>query len=303
MKKIILTLMFIFLFSNLAFGLTAQVDTHSTGTINLKINGAPPFDISKSLDNINFDELLTTNDYIFTEYGLEASRSYFYKVKDSTGSEIYVKYTAPSLFMQIIPLEVIDISDTFVTVKWDMYDFRFGDIYLDGNFYKNIDDTTSLTFDNLVPNTEHNVYIINNLNVKSNTITFKTTDYLDSIDKMLKELFISSNFNVDTDSDGLVDGLESINSKMDSIVNKLGGQTISNVQSIVQEVDYQTGISDLEDLPKISTDFRGLEITVLDLNDTRFLDIMENIRLLVLSILTVSFIFLVMSFFNVNFKV
>ena len=134
-------------------------------------------------------------------------------------------------------------------------------------------------------------------------VIFKTTDYLDSIDKMLKELFVSTDFNIDSDSDGLVDGIEPINDKVDSIVDKLGGDTITGVQDVIGDIDYSTTESALQGLPKVQTEFMGLNIKVLDLDDSRFLSVMEDIRLLVLAIMTISFIFLVLSFFNVNFKV
>lgn len=294
----------IFLFSFIsvnAFELLAE--QHETGKIVLNINnGSPPYQIYRSLDNENFNFVTSVDTDIFIEYGLEGGKTYFYKVIDSNNYEAFSRYSVPILFEQIIPLTIINITDNQATIEWDMYDFKNCNIYLNGLIIESVNDITSYTLDNLSENTEYTVYLLNEFGIKSNTITFRTTDYFDQLDKLLKELFVKD-LNVDSDSDGLPDIMESIGDKIDSIVDNLGGSTITGVKDVIESVDYDTGIEDLQNLPKVQTNFRGLNIKILDLDDSRYLEIMDTLRFIVLCVLTVTFIFLALSFLDVNFKV
>lgn len=283
--------------------LTVESIQHETGRVEMRIDGSGPFKIYRSLNNVDFTLIDTVTGNVFSECGLEGGKTYIYKVVDSFGGNYIVRYSVPILIKQQLPLSIVDVSDTMVTVEWDMYDFQNADIYLNGSKIEHFDYINSYTFDNLQPNTLYKVYIKNKFGVKSNTISFKTTAYLDSIDKMLKELLLSNGLNRDSDSDGISDAIEPIHKKLSDIADKLGGKLISDVKTVIENVDYSTGIDDLKNLPKIETEFMGLKIKVFDLDDKRFLPMMKTIRKLVLCVLTVVFIFFVISFFSVVFKV
>jgi len=302
-KIIILTAIIFILSATNCFAFTVTAEEHETGKVILNIEGGmPPYEIYRSYDNSNYTFVMSADYHRVIEYGLEGGKTYFYKVIDDTGYEALVRYSVPMLFEQVLPLTVKIINDNQATIEWDMYDFKTAEIWLNYDFITYVYDSTTYTLNNLQPNTEYEVYIKNQYGVKSNTITFRTTNYFDKLDQLLKELVVKD-LNIDSDSDGLIDKLEPIASKIDTIVNKLGGNTITGVQNVIDSVDYSTGVHDLQNLPKIKTNFRGLEITILNLDDIRLMGMMETIRLLVLAILTVTFIFLVISFFDVKFKV
>lgn len=276
---------------------------HATGSVRFSLTGSLPIDVYKSTDYDNFVYVATLDKLTFEEFGLEGGTTYYYRFIDPTGYECDVRYTTPLLFYQILPLRTLEINDTSVHFQWSEFK-GITELYLNGSLLESGLIGTEYTITDLEPDTTYQVYVKNDYGVLTNTVTFKTKNDLNNLEEMLKGLFISD-MSLDSDSDGLPDKLEPINDKLNAIVGKLGGDTINETVTTIENLqdNFSTGVEELQNLPKVETEFMGLNITILDLDDSRFLEMMETIRNLTLALLVVSFVFLVISFFDVQFKV
>lgn len=278
--------------------LFVEGSTHSPGQIKLTIfNGTSPYQIYKSEDKETFDYIMETSTNQYIEYGLTNGKTYYYKVIDSNDNSIIVKQTIPFTTLEVYPLSVLELGDYYVQLEWTSF-YSDVDIYVNDTIYiKNCKDS-SITVNNLQPNTEYLFYYINNGGEKSNTIRVTTTKQLDNIinrlDKMLNDLFVSDEFKTDSDNDGIVDGLEPIYNKGQEIVNSPVVKFADNIGGIISEYEVVDSIEDndkaLDDLPRLEVEFiPGKKINVFDLSE--FTNEIKMIRFLLVCMLYVELFF------------
>lgn len=298
MRKIIL-IIFIFSITYIpSYAFEGEAINHETGKITMSLNGNAPYQIYQSIDNENFTLIGGSDSDLYSVYGLEGGNTYYFRIVDSGGGVCFLRYSVPAMMLQKLPLSIVDIRDNEATIYWDMYDFKDADIYVNGSVVKSVNDLTSYTLNNLTPNTEYRVYLKNKYDVQTNTICFRTTNFFDKLQKLF-----ASDLDKDSDNDGIPDWLEPIMDKLNEILDKIGGGTINDVANIVNDGSVNIGDGDINGIPKIETTYKGLHIKVFDLNDPRLSGMIHDIRLLCLAIVTIMFIFLVLTFFNVTFKV
>lgn len=294
---------------------------HWTGSAQFYIKGAEfPVYINKGLNYEDLYYLDSTSEEMFVDYGLENGVTYYYQFIDSTGYSYMVRYTPPFLVRQVYPLEVKQIEDTSVHLRYNE-PYLLKKVFLNDEYWGSVDGT-EFTITDLVPGTEYKVYLVGEEGHKSNEITFYTTNRINSLDKLFKELLLPPAY-VDSNSDGLRDELEGINTKLETIIDKIGGITIGGTIDIIDGINE--GATDWNDtpgqsgngsnnnltfpsefggdMPVIGTDYRGLRLIFMDLNNPALFEMMETIRNILLAILTVTFIFTVLSLFNITFKV
>jgi hypothetical protein len=279
--------------------------THQTGMITLYNDGYYPLQIYKSIDRQNWTFMSTLTQNMYTEYGLNNSTTYYYKLKDKYGREVVQRYTPPITSIQVLPLQVIQIDDTTVHLRWDSYEYE-KTVYVNGNAVVTGLSANEYTVDNLEPKTQYEIYTINRINERSNTVIVKTTDRMNKLEKTLDKVFSPPPYQ-DSDNDGLQDYLEPLTAAMDAIKKAAGMDAINEAQDIINSMDFsdfkKDSVEAMADIPKMTTDYMGIEIKVLDLESEWFLDIAKSIRALVLAVLVCSFILVVLGIFNLTFKV
>lgn len=282
------------------------VVSHDTGMIRLALEGALPLKVYKSFDNNNYTLMQVLETNMYNEYGLSNGQTVWYKVEDYYGNTAIARYTPPYTNMQILPLQIVQLNDTTVHLKWSHVHPEV-DLYLDGALIAEDLDSSEYTISGLDAGTQHTVYFINKLNERSNTITFKTTKKLDAIEKILTKLFFTD-FETDSNSNSIPDIMEPLKQKLDELLDRLGGGMMEDAQDILEGVDTSDfpepeGLEDLATLPKIEVEYGGMLLKILDLENEFFLEIIQTLRAILVAIVTVSFVFLVISLFNINFKV
>jgi len=277
--------------------------THTTGSVRLIIEGVFPIKVYKSLDRESwvFMEEVTDNEFI--EFGLENGKTYYYKLVDGLDREAISRYTPPDISMQQLPLQLKQLNDTEAHISWTHFDNPVS-IVLDGNKINESVTFNEMTITGLEPDSKHTVYFLNELDERSNTITFTTTKELSRLAELLEKIFVPE-WNVDHDSDGIPDKLEKITDQVDEIKNKLGGETVKNVEAVFKEIPE--GMSKekelLDELPKVEFDYYDVHWVVLDLADPIYYDWYDFIRSFCLMILTIAFMFRFLSYFDVDMKV
>lgn len=279
--KVFLILTFLFIFSsNILYAdenFLHIEGTHSPGIVDLKIkNGVPPFKIYKSTDNENFDFMLEITSDNYRESGLENGKTYWFKVVDSNGKYGIVKQTIPYTAIIVYPLEVTELGDTYVNLKWNSL-YSAVDLYINGRLWQSYITATNVTVTNLEPNTEYTFYFVNFIGERSNTVKITTTKKLDDLisklDNMLNKLFVSDNFRIDSNNNGIVDGLEGVYDKGKQIIDTPIIKYPSDIANIVGDVkdsiktpSIDESPSELSNLPKFEVEFiKGYKVNVLNL--------------------------------------
>jgi len=267
----------------LLIGLNAYADvmyvegSHSPGTVDLNImNGTPPYKIYKSTDEQSYQFIMEITSNRYKESGLENGRTYWYKVVDSTGKTGLAKQTIPFTMIEVYPLEVTELGDTYVQLKWNSL-YSNIDLYVNGSLWESSIKASSVTVDNLVPGKEYVFNFINRAGERSNSVRVKTSKNLDNLinrlDKLLTKLFVSDDFNIDSNNDGIVDGMQGIKDKLSQIVDTPGikypsniGKIIENGKDKIKTPSIDESSSALNNLPKFEIEFvPGYKVNILDL--------------------------------------
>lgn len=251
--------------------------THTPGAIELNImNGIGPYKIYKSTDNQNFNYLMEITSSRYKESGLENGRTYWYKVVDSTGKTGLAKQTIPFTMIEVYPLEVTELGDTYVQLKWNTL-YSTVDLYVNGSLWESSINESSVTVDNLAPGKEYVFHFINRAGERSNSVRVTTSKNLDNLinrlDKLLTKLFVSDSFKVDSNNNGIVDGMEGIHNKGQEIINtpiikypSNVGDIIGNSKDKIKTPSIEESSSALNNLPKFEVEFvPGYKVNILNL--------------------------------------
>lgn len=267
----------------LLLGLNAYADvmyvegSHSPGTVDLNImNGTQPYKIYKSLDEKNYEFVMEITSNKYKESGLENGRTYWYKVVDSTGKTGLAKQTIPFTMIEVYPLEVTELGDTYVQLKWNTL-YSTVDLYINGSLWESSVKESSVTVNNLTPGKEYVFHFINRAGERSNSIRVTTSKNLDNLinrlDKLLTKLFVSDSFKVDSNNNGIVDGMEGIHNKGQEIINtpiikypSNVGEIIGNSKDKIKTPSIDESSSALNNLPKFEIEFvPGYKVNILNL--------------------------------------
>lgn len=262
--------------------------SHSPGEVSLKImNGTSPYKIYKSFDGENFEYIMEITSNTYKESGLENGKTYWYRVVDSTGKTGLAKQTIPFTVIEVYPLEVTELADTYVQLKWNSL-YSTVDLYVNGSLWESSIKESSITVDNLTPGTEYIFHFINRAGEISNSVRVTTSKNLDNLinrlDKLLTDLFVSDNFRIDSNNNGIVDGMEGIHNKGQEIINTPGIKYPSNIGSIIEDgknsittPSIEEDSSALSNLPKLEVEIiPGYKINVFNLEP--FIKIIKIIR-------------------------
>jgi murein DD-endopeptidase MepM/ murein hydrolase activator NlpD len=287
----------------LKYGLTLYAISHCAGAISLHIlGGYPNYDVYKSFDRKKWTFMGSISNNLYVEYGLDNVKTVYYKVVDNYGKYAITGYTPISLNKQLYPLQVVQIEDSVIHVNWDMIDFGSVDMFLNGNKILTGYGGSGYTITGLAPNTKYKLYVVNSYGYRSNTITFYTTNKMDKIEELLTKLFKPSV--IDSNSDGTPDVAEPIESAIDEAISKITGDVHNKVIDSVKYLSKDSNFT--EDIPDeftIGTKYKGMDLVVMDLKQDFFKPYIANIRNLLTAILTVIFVILVISLFDIQFKV
>lgn len=271
--------------------------THTPGAVDLKImNGIAPYEIYKSTDNVNFDYVMEITSSNYKEYGLENGRTYWYKIVDRNGKTGLAKQTIPFTVIEVYPLEVTELADTYVQLKWNSL-YSTVDLYVNNSMWETSIKESSITVTGLTPGNEYTFYFINRAGEKSNTIRVTTSKNLDNLinrlDKLLTELFVNDNFNIDSNNDGISDGFQGIHDKAQEIINTPGIRYPADVGGIIGDINNNINIPSIDEgsgalsnLPKFEIEFiPGHKINIL--NFEPFIEQIELIRYMLVCMLYV----------------
>lgn len=217
-------------------------------------------------------------------------QTYYYKIIDSEQNELIVKQAVPITNLSVLPLTLEELGDDFVHLNWNSF-IASVDIYLDGELYESRVIESSLTLTGLLPDTEYTVYYIDSYGTYSNTIRFTTSDELsnliDKLDDLLRKLFVSKEFQVDSNNDGISDGYQPIKNKFDELLETGPFQYPKDIKdSIIDSKDKVTS-TELGDLPLMEVTYLpGFTINVFDF--TGLEEIVKSIREILVATLYVS---------------
>lgn len=293
---ILLLILFNFVSSIEVFADDLTVEgTHSPGIVDLKIvGGVAPFKIYKGTDNQNFEFVMEITSNKYRESGLENGKTYWFKVVDKNGLSTTVKQTIPYTVIQIYPLEVIELSDTYVQLNWNSL-YSSVDLYVNGSLWESNVKESSVTVTGLTPNTVYTFYFINFIGEKSNTIRVTTSKKLDDLisrlDALLSKLFVSDKHRIDSNNNGISDGLEPIYDKGKQIVDTPIIKYPSDLGNIIKDTEISTPSIDessgeLKNFPKLEVEFiPGHKTNILNLEP--FLDEIKKIRFILVCMLWV----------------
>lgn len=273
-----------------AYGLSIESTQHSPGEVCFAINGDAPFEVYVSQDLQNYDFVTTLQTTIFQQRGLESGQTYYYKIIDSTGDELVVKQSVPYTTLDVLPLTVYELGDTYIQLNWNSF-LHTVDIYLNGQLYESNVEESSITLTGLKANKEYYVYYIDSVGNYSNTVRFTTTNLLDSfmarLDDLLRKLFVSNDYYIDSNNDGISDGYQPIKNKFDELLETSPFQYPKDIKDSILNTGNSVTSSNLEDLPLMEVTYLpGFTINVFDF--TGLEDIVKNIRKILVAILYVS---------------
>lgn len=272
------------------FALSIESTSHSPGEVRFSINGQAPYEIYKSSDSINYSFIKSIEDNMYYERGLVSGETYYYKIIDSTGADLIVKQAIPITNLSILPLTLEELGDYYVHLNWNSY-IHYVDIYLDGELYETNVTESGLTITGLEANTEHTVYYIDSYGGYSNTIRFTTSDELDTImqklDNLLRKLFVSDKYNIDSNNDGISDGFQPVKNKFDELMTTGPFQYPKDLQNSIINSKNNVTSTTFADLPLMEVTYvPGFTINVFDF--TGLESIVKTIREILVAILYVS---------------
>lgn len=272
------------------YGLSIESTTHSAGEVKFSINGESPFQIYKSIDAVNYTFITELSENVYIERGLNGGQTYYYKIIDSTGDNLVVKQAVPITNLSVLPLTLEELGDTYVHLNWNSF-IHYVDIYLDGYLYESELLESSLTITGLRPNTEYTVYYIDSFGGYSNTIRFTTSNELDTfmkrLDDLLRKLFVSNKFQIDSNNDGISDGYQPIKNKFDELMETGPFQYPKDLKDSVINSKDKIKSTQLGDLPLMEVTYiPGFTINVFDFSGLE--QIVETIRKILVAILYVS---------------
>jgi hypothetical protein len=276
-----------------AYSLSIESTTHSTGEVKFSINGEQPFEIYKSTNSVDYDFITTLEDNMYLERGLEGGQTYYYKIIDSTGDNLLVKQAVPITNLEVLPLTVTELGDTYIHLNYNSF-LHYVDIYLDGDLYESEVTESSITITGLSPNTEHFVYYIDSYGGYSNTVRFTTSQELDNLldrlDDLLRKLFVTNEFQVDSNNDGISDGYQPIKNKFDDLLTTGPFQYPKDVKDSITGIKDNVKSTQFSDLPLMEIEYLpNFKINVFDF--TGLENIVENIRKILVAVLYVSLFF------------
>lgn len=270
--------------------MSIESTTHSTGEVKFSINGKAPFQIYKSLNYVDYEFLTEITDNLFVESGLQGGQTYYYKVIDSTGDNLIVKQAVPITNLQVMPLTLEELGDTYIHLNWNSF-LHYVDIYLNGNLYETNIVENGYTLTNLLPGTEYTVYYVDSYGGYSNTIRFTTTNELDTfmkrLDNLLRKLFVSDKYQIDSNNDGVSDGYQGIKNRFDELINSGPFQYPKDLKDTIDISKGKVVSTGLGDLPLMEVTYLpGFTINVFDF--TGLENIIKIIRQILVAILYVS---------------
>ncbi len=299
-KKIIIIITFLLIFFPFyVYGYVLSIEgSHTPGAIDLNIiNGNPPYEIYKSENNTDFYFITEITSSRYVEHGLQNGKTYWYKVIDSLGNTGLAKQTMPFTVIEVYPLEVIELADTYVQLKWNSL-YSTVDLYVNGSLWESSINESSITVTNLSPGRDYTFYFLNRAGEKSNTIRVTTSKNLDNLinrlDDLLTKLFVSDSFRVDSDNNGIPDGMEGISNKAKEIINTPVirypsdvGSIIDDSKDLIKTPSIDDDPSALNKLPKFEIEFvPGFKLNMLDLEP--FKEQIKLIRYILVCMLYVS---------------
>lgn len=269
--------------------------THSPGIVDLKIvGGVAPYKIYKGNDNQNFEFVMEITSNKYRESGLENGKTYWFKVIDKNGLATTVKQTIPITSIQIYPLEVIELSDTYVQLNWNSL-YSSVDLYVNGSLWESNIKESSVTVTGLRPNTVYTFHFVNFIGEKSNTVRVTTSNNLDNLigrlDDLLRKLFVNDNFKIDSNNNGISDGLEPVYNKgkeiIDTPIIKYPsdlGNIIKDSESNIKTPSIEENSGELKNFPKLEVEFiPGYKTNILNLEP--FLKEIKTIRFILVCML------------------
>lgn len=298
-KKLITIILFIIIITNNnVYADTLYVEgSHTPGAINLKImNGNAPYKIYKSTDEQNYDFIMEITSDRYKESGLENGRTYWYKVIDSNGKTGLAKQTIPFTMIEVYPLEITELGDNYVQLKWNSL-YSNIDLYVNGFLWDSSIKESSITVTDLNSNSEYTFYFINRAGEKSNTVKVTTSNDLNNLinklDKLLTSLFYDDSFKIDSNNNGIVDGMEGIYDKAEEIIKSPIIGLPSDIGSIIKDSGDKIKTPSIEDdssglnkLPKFEVEIiPGYKVNLLNLEP--FLKEIKLIRYILVCMLYV----------------
>ena len=203
----------------------------------------------------------------------------------------------PFTVIEVYPLEVIELADTYVQLKWNSL-YSTVDLYVNGSLWESSINESSITVTNLSPGRDYTFYFLNRAGEKSNTIRVTTSKNLDNLinrlDDLLTKLFVSDSFRVDSDNNGIPDGMEGISNKAKEIINTPVirypsdvGSIIDDSKDLIKTPSIDDDPSALNKLPKFEIEFvPGFKLNMLDLEP--FKEQIKLIRYILVCMLYVS---------------
>lgn len=291
-KKILILVLIILIFNiSNVFGLSIESTVHSPGQVYFKINGIAPFEIKRSINSLNnFESLGTIETNEFFEQGLEPISIYWYEITEiSTGDTLTVKYSSPITNINVYPLEVTQLGDDYIQVNWSHL-LHSVDLYLNGSLLDSDITETTYTINNLQPNREYTLYYIDSSGMISNTIRFTTlnelSNFMDELDYLLRKLFVSNDFKIDSNNDGISDGFQPVKNRFDDLINGGVGKYPQDIRDSIIDSSDNVNSDSLDDLPTFDVEFiKGYTINVFDF--TGLEDLVKQIRNILVAVLYV----------------
>ena len=114
------------------------------------------------------------------------------------------------------------------------------------------------TVPNLTPETDYLFHFIARSKERSNTVKITTTNsmnnFLDKLLVMLEDLFISDDFQIDSNNDGVSDGMQDTSDKIDGIISNTIISFPGDIGDIIGVESETTLDGSLDDLPSLEVE-------------------------------------------------
>ena len=238
-----------------ASALTVENWHLSSGTVLLRFfGGQAPYEIYKSaehstsglLEDMTWGLVDTADSNEFRMYGLENGVTHYFKVVDASGSIYYSTYTPPLITIDIDALSVSELKDTWVHLKWSKI-YNDVNLYVNGSFIQRVKGS-EFTVTGLSPNTKYVFHFETLRGNPSNTVIVTTpndmSSFLGKLNNILEDLFISDDFQIDSNGDGVVDGYQPIHDSITDIGDNGLVQLPGQVGDIVGDAGNNIGSLD-----------------------------------------------------------